>query len=1177
MPPFLRIAAALLVFALPAAAAVPVFRNPQPLPVTGHGGTLLRGSFGGDAQPDLAVYDGFTVQILISNGISPFIRAAGTVAIEGAVDLVAGDVTGDGRSDLVASFFDPGAVRIYRGLGNGLFDAGTAIPSMPMPGKLAIADFNGDGRADLLVATADPHPEDPIMTVHLGEGNGAFGSGIASPVYDTPNHLQVLDANGDTKPDLVVSSSGTWVHLGSGDGSFISHGRVLIDRAATASGDFNGDGHADLVLAPGDLGSGSIQIALGDGTGTFTQGARYAVGGGARELAVADVDGDGKADLLVPSIEGTLTIRRGAGNGTFASVRFYATGRLVSFQPGDWDRDGLTDVVVSGTDRWPGVRLIKGKNGGLFDTWRAYMPPATVPIYGLSANVQSGVVADMNGDGKPDVIGLTERHDNYAMQLVIMLNGGFATLGPPIFTELGESEWNLGPYFCTGDVNGDGKPDAVVVSLHPNGVPVRTYLGRGDGSFDPPIDLAIGPGRDPRLAELDGDGVLDLLLGTNVFHGNGNGTFTPATTLPVQVQAVADFNGDGHLDVAGEGFSGIYVGLNDGSGGFTTVSTEEWATRYFGTVGDFTGDGKTDVLLVTYTGTRVRPGNGDGKFGDAIDFEITPRIEYRVHTADFDGDGKLDLLNGTEVYLGDGEGRFRSYAYAVAPPLPEVGVGDFDGNGSPDVAAFLGTTVSIYLTRLGLAPALSASVEVSSDTPQGHYALGITYTAAVEGLATLPLTGAVVFSDDGVPVSMRVLGETAVSERILSPAAGTRTIRAAYSGDERYKPASDSLQQSIAKAATTLTAVSLKTPEHYPKEARVSVTLSALVDNYYLMPPRQFTFRLSGKVLQSRIDPNREDAFYVAGLPIGTHSVTVEYAGNGNFEPSTTTFAQVIRNTDPGLVISIDPSSNVVAGTPVTLRGTVLPGVAGSVSFLANDELLGSAPIVDGAAQLTRTFAWGDYAVVAYYPGSPQYADDSGTMPLTVHAGAWGTRPQVQATADGMAVTIRWSPVIGASSFTIYRRGAFTQAWESLGMYGAYGGYFLPVEIPANSTWQFAATAHDANGNSSAMSLPDLATSVALPAPITPGVTRLRAADFLQLRAAVNSVRAFAGLAPASFTDPVLTGQRIRAIHVMDLRTALSQARSAIAMPLGFSDPALTARVTPVRALHVQQIREGVE
>lgn len=260
----------------------------------------------------------------------------------GAYSVAVADVNGDGNPDIVVANecgindCTSGDVAVLLGNGDGTFQTAVAYDSGGYQTRsVAVADVNRDGRPDLLVTSCCG--DQGIVGVLLGNGDGTFQPVVT---YDSggsyPLTVAVADVNGDGNLDLVVAnanSDAVGVLLGNGDGTFqaaVSYGSGGTDTNSVAVADVNGDGKPDL-LAVNSCSSdnncnGSVGVLLGNGDGTFQPVVPYDSGGsGAMSVAVADVNGDGKLDLICANdgTVGTVGVLLGNGDGTFQTPVTY--------------------------------------------------------------------------------------------------------------------------------------------------------------------------------------------------------------------------------------------------------------------------------------------------------------------------------------------------------------------------------------------------------------------------------------------------------------------------------------------------------------------------------------------------------------------------------------------------------------------------------------------------------------------------------------------------------------------------------------------------------------------------------------------------------------------------------------------------------------------------------------
>src|SRR6266568_4518891 len=228
------------------------------------------------------------------------------------------------------------------------------------PSNIVVGDFNGDGKPDLAVANFG----DWNVYVLLGNGDGTFQ--VARSVYFNGGgarfwYIAEGDFNGDGKLDLAVtdySNNNVSVLLGNGDGTFQAPRTfpVGIHPAQVAVGDFNSDGKLDLAVA--DYGcsqechpspSNTVLVLLGNGDGTFRPAPNLTVGNGPAGVAVADLNGDGKPDLVAPNFDdNTLSVLLGNGDGTFQAAQNYLVDSAPVFVAvGDLNGDGKPDLAVA--------------------------------------------------------------------------------------------------------------------------------------------------------------------------------------------------------------------------------------------------------------------------------------------------------------------------------------------------------------------------------------------------------------------------------------------------------------------------------------------------------------------------------------------------------------------------------------------------------------------------------------------------------------------------------------------------------------------------------------------------------------------------------------------------------------------------------------------------------------
>ena len=337
-----------------------------------------------------------------------------TVGTAPGVVLIA-DVNSDGRSDLVVANEQSNNIAILLGDGKSGFAPakGSPFAAGNSPNDLATGDFNRDGKLDLACA----NHEAPYVTVLLGMGDGGFAPAPKSPfrveVKPHPHGVAVGDLNGDGKLDLVTDSWGTdQVEILFGDGqggftlpgTFVGVGKHPYQRLRVA--DLNGDGRADLITT--NLEGDNVTVLLGNSQGTFqpAAGSPFPCGDSPFNFAVGDVNGDGKLDLaIVNSPSSTsdrngkdgLTVLLGDGKGGFALIAGspFPTDRYPNLAAiGDYNGDGVGDIAVSCPETNNIMLFLMSRNGALSSSIQ-------IPHNGKPKGL---ALSDLNGDGQADLV-----------------------------------------------------------------------------------------------------------------------------------------------------------------------------------------------------------------------------------------------------------------------------------------------------------------------------------------------------------------------------------------------------------------------------------------------------------------------------------------------------------------------------------------------------------------------------------------------------------------------------------------------------------------------------------------------------------------------------------------------------------------------------------------------------
>ncbi len=601
-------------------------------------------------------------------------------------------MNGDGVPDLVVSAYTvpttstwpTTSVVVLLGKGDGTF-------SPPLPSSLTddwwlvpvVADLDGDGKPDLAGWSGSG------VGVVLNEGGGVFAAEVYYPLqFPGPNPnglaLAAADLDGDGYPELILAGgSAVGVLRNQGDGTFAPPVYYPAESAgypgSLVVGDVNGDGHADVAVSGGS----GVMVFLNQGDGTLGAAVTYAAGASPATLALGDLNGDGEPDLIVADQATGVSVLLNQG-GVFAAPVSYPVPGALAVGIGDMDGYGKLDVIVAGVaggvSATQGLSVLRGTGGGALAPAVEY-PAGTAP--------RALIVADLNGDGRPDLVTWDlATSDSAGANLGVVLNRGDGTLIVALPEAL---PW--APVQATAvDVDGDGKPDLVVIS--PQG-DVWVQLGEGDGTYGAPSHYALTGGpTSVAVGDLNGDGEPDLAVGcepwTFVMSNEGGGTFGAPVEVgpPLYSLTAADLDGDGSLDLVGvDPHSGnVTVLRNQGGGTFAApvIYPVSAASDRPGAlaVGDLNGDGKPDLAVAGVTSMSVLLNAGDGTFAPAVQYSV---YGATVAMGDLNGDGKPNLVVEQGVLVNEGDGTFAAPMAGTSLPGGFIVVVDMNGDGKLDV------------------------------------------------------------------------------------------------------------------------------------------------------------------------------------------------------------------------------------------------------------------------------------------------------------------------------------------------------------------------------------------------------------------------------------------------------------------------------------------------------------
>jgi len=578
--------------------------NPAVTYAVGTGPTCLAvGDFNRDGNPDLAVTNQTSnnVSILLGTGTGTFITSANYAT--GAIPIYAavGDFNRDGNPDLAVANGASDNISILLGVGNGTFNAAVNYAIGINPTSVAVGDFNRDGKPDLAIPFLDNN-----IAILFGNGDGTFNPPVNYITGTCPASVTVGDFNLDGITDLATvnrDSNNASILLGRGDGTFNPAVNLATGETPffVVAGDFNSDDYPDLAVARG---SNSVSILLNTSPPldlSFGTAVNYGTGVCPEHVATGDFNRDGKADLVVANAAfDNVSVLLGLGDGTFNPAVNYKTGHApICSAVGDFNRDGKPDLAVANGNS-DNVSILLGNGDGTF---------GAAVNYATDDGPSFVAVGDFNRDGKPDLAVSNVVSALPSGTVSIFLGAGDGTFNAAVNYSAGNHPFCV----AIGDFNRDGKPDLAVTNSSSDNVSVLLGNGDGTFNAAINYNVGNNPKR-IALGDFNRDGKCDLAvantgvsMNVSILLGNGDGTFNPAvnygTVNDPYGLVVGDFNQDGKPDLAtaNRGGNNVSILLGAGDGAFNApISYGTWPITYSVAIDDFNRDSKPDLAVCNW-------------------------------------------------------------------------------------------------------------------------------------------------------------------------------------------------------------------------------------------------------------------------------------------------------------------------------------------------------------------------------------------------------------------------------------------------------------------------------------------------------------------------------------------------------------------------------------------------
>jgi hypothetical protein len=677
----------------------------------------------------------------------------------------------------------------------------------------------------------------------------------------------------------------------------------------------------------------------------------------------------------------------------FLAPAIYPTGvSPAAIAVGDFNNDGKQDIVTVSNTSIGSASVLLGNGNGTFQA-PIYSPAGTAP--------NTVAVADFDGDGKLDLV------VGGPAYLAILKGNGDGTFQAPLQIV------GIATHISTPDLNNDGHPDLVATSIGGAGGAVETLMNHGDGTFAPPVFLSVGANdEDVKAADLNHDGNQDLVIANQssgdmvtILMGNGDGTFQPARnyyggSAPRRVE-LGDFDHDGNLDIV-------------------------------------------DLNSYSFASTSILMGNGDGTFQPPTTYglNVSPND---LEVDDFNGDGNLDLFEptgqGYEVEMGRGDGSFYTPIHysALAVNGGQSATGDFNGDGSPDVATTVpggsvSGSVAVYINANNGAATLAGATAMTISTPAtavAGQAFPVTVTAVDgNGNPATGFTGTIAISDSSQalaqPFSYTFSAADAGTHTFANPlyvnSAGVHTVTAT----SPFLPTASTQLTILPAAATRFTVAA---PPSSTAGSSVNVTATAY-DIYGNVATNYVgTVALSSSDVQAALPA----AYGFTAADSGMHI-----------------FSATLKTAGPQTITARD-SAKAISGTSTAIQ--VAPVAASTLRVTGGGGFVGSAHTVTVTGRDLYGNVATSYNGTIHLSSSDPNTTVSADIALTNGVGTFQVTPMTLGTQTLTATDTTSASLTGTETITV------TPGW-------AARFTMTPLtSVVAGTSQSFTVTAYDSYGN----------------------------------------------------------------------------------------------------------------
>ncbi len=497
-------------------------------------------------------------------------------------------------------------------------------------------------------------------------------------------------------------------------------------------------------------------------------------------------------------------------------------------------------------------------------------------------------------------------------------NNGDATFTAGSTSQINNGSQGFVPIAAAvGDFNGDGDSDLAVIGITP---------------LDSQLVLAI--------LTSNGNGAFNETADYNIAGSNSSGSLSHELILS---GPLTNGNAGCLIEDNSSGSGNLVVFTGDGTGALTELSPVALNATLI-TAGRFTSSPNADLVAAEGNTITTLLGNGDGSFTALPPVTLGGTINA-LASADFNEDGNRDIVTNLGAQLGNGDGTFQSPV-----PLPGLGggavfvnaivAGNINDDGLPDIVG-LSSAGGTIASGLDTTAAFTSIAVDSNDNPASP-GDNVEFTATVSTNFGGTPTGSVEFFDGTTDLGpAQLVNASATFNAGTGLTIGSHSITAQYSGDSTFAASTSAVLPQIILAPTTITATSSENPSSLGDDATFTATVTGNDGGGDVPTGSVDFFDNAVSIGSGSLDENGQATFDTASLLAGAHSITAEYLGDGNFSPSTTTFALSQTVVVPALVPSVASTT-----LPASVVGTTAVHANAKVSLTNETGSLITGPAI---------------------------------------------------------------------------------------------------------------------------------------------------------------------------------------------------------------------------------------